>query len=112
VDRYRQLAKQSPGPSGANWFADQYVRLPASVGKVFMDQMTPAAVLAAADEPDPTRKKSQVWEANFCSGKLSSTNGLKEEATPLFRLAASDCPRGFNEWLAANTEPKAPGLVP
>ena len=32
---------------------------PAPVVRLFMDQMTPAAVLAAADDPDATRKKGQ-----------------------------------------------------
>jgi hypothetical protein len=35
-----------------------------------------------------------------------------DEATRLFRLAASDCPHGFNEWDAANAELKALGVVP
>jgi len=79
---------------------------------MFMDQMTPAAVLAAADDPDATGKKGQVCEANFYSGELSLTKGLKDEATRLFRLAASDCPHDFNEWDAANAELKALGVVP
>jgi lipoprotein NlpI len=85
---------------------------PAPVIRLFMDQTTPAAVLAAADDPDATRKKGQVCEANFYSGELSLTKGLKDEATRLFRLAASDCPHGFNEWDAANAELKALGVVP
>jgi lipoprotein NlpI len=85
---------------------------PAPVVRLFMDQMTPAAVLAAADNPDATRKKGQVCEANFYSGELSLTKGLKDEATRLFRLAASDCPHVFNEWNAANAELKALGVVP
>jgi tetratricopeptide (TPR) repeat protein len=85
---------------------------PAPVIRLFMDQMTPAAVLAAADDPDATKKKGQVCEANFYSGELSLTKGLKDEATRLFRLAASDCPHGFNEWDAANAELKALGAVP
>jgi lipoprotein NlpI len=84
---------------------------PAPVIRLFTDQMTPAAVLAAADDPDATRKKGQVCEANFYSGELSLTKGLKDEATRLFRLAASDCPHGFNEWEAANAELKALGVV-
>jgi hypothetical protein len=36
---------------------------------------------------------------------------LKDEATRLFRLAASDCPHIFNEWDAANAELKALGEV-
>ena len=85
---------------------------PAPVVRLFMDQMTPAAVLAAADDPDVAKKKGQVCEANFYSGELSLTKGLKDEATRLFRLAASDCPHGFNEWDAANAELKALGVVP
>ena len=85
---------------------------PAPVVRLFMDQMTPAAVLAAADDPDATKKKGQVCEANFYSGELSLTKGLKDEATRLFRLAASDCPHSFNEWDAANAELKALGVVP
>ena len=79
---------------------------------IVIDQMTHAAVLAAADDPDPARKRGQVCEANFYSGELSLANGLKDEATRLFRLAASDCPHGFLEWDAANAELKALGVVP
>ncbi len=85
---------------------------PAPVIKLFMDQMTPAAVLAAADNPDATKKKGQVCEANFYSAELSLTKGLKDEATRLFRLAASECPHGFNEWEAAIAELKALGVAP
>jgi lipoprotein NlpI len=85
---------------------------PAPVIRLFMDQMTPAALLAAADDPDATKKKGQVCEANFYSAELSLTKGLKDEATRLFRPAASDCPRFFSEWDAANAELKALGVVP
>jgi hypothetical protein len=50
------------------------------------------------NDPDPFKKKDQICEANFYSGELSLAKGLKEEATRLFRLAASECPHGFNEW--------------
>jgi lipoprotein NlpI len=85
---------------------------PAPVIKLFMDQTTPAAVLAAADDPDAIKKRAQVCEANFYSAELALTKGLKDEATRLFRLAASDCPHGFNEWDAANAELKALGVAP
>ena len=85
---------------------------PAPVIRLFMDQMTPAAVLAAADDPDAAKKRGQVCEATFYVGELSLTKGLKDEATRLFRLAASDCPHSFNEWDAANAELKALGVVP
>ena len=85
---------------------------PAPVIQLFMDQMTPAAVLAAADNPDATKKKGQVCVANFYSGELALTKGQKDEATRLFRLAASDCPHHLNEWDAANAELKALGVAP
>ena len=85
---------------------------PAPVIRLFMNQMTPAAVLAAADDPDATKRKVQVCEANFYSGELSLTKGLKDEAIRLFRLAASDCPRSSLEGDAAKTELKALGVVP
>lgn len=59
-----------------------------------------------------SKQSGQVCEANFYSGELSLTKGLKNEAARLFGLAASDCPHGFNEWDAANAELKALGVTP
>ena len=66
-----------------------------------------AATLAKISPAD-----RRALEANFYIGELSLTKGLKDEATRLFRLAASDCPHDFNEWDAANAELKALGVVP
>jgi lipoprotein NlpI len=82
---------------------------PAPVIRLFLGQMTPAAVLATADDPDATKKKGQVCEANFYGGELALRTGAKDEATRLFRLAANDCPKSFREWGAANAELKAVG---
>jgi lipoprotein NlpI len=82
---------------------------PAPVIRLFLGQMTPAAVLAAADDPDATKKKGQVCEANFYDGELALRAGAKDEATRLFRLDANDCPKSFGEWLAANAELRAVG---
>jgi lipoprotein NlpI len=85
---------------------------PAPVIRLFLGQMSPAAVLAAADDPDDTKKTNQVCEANFYSGEWALRAAAKDEATRLFRLAASDCPRGFIEWSAANAQLKAMGVAP
>jgi lipoprotein NlpI len=85
---------------------------PAPVVRLFMGQMTAAALLVAADDPDATKKKGQVCEANFYSGEQALLEGLKEEAIAQFRLAASDCPHSFDEWNAANAELKALGAAP
>jgi lipoprotein NlpI len=84
---------------------------PAPVIRLFLGQMTPAAVLAAADDPDATRKTGQVCEANFFSGEWALRNGAKDEARRLFLLAASDCPKNFIQWGAANEELKALGAA-
>ncbi len=76
-----------------------------------MDQMTPSAVLAAADNPDAAKKAGQLCEANFYSGELSLAKGSKDEATRLFRLAAGDCPHSFAEWDAAVAELKSLGVA-
>jgi lipoprotein NlpI len=85
---------------------------PAPVVRLFMGQMTAEAALAAADDPDATKKKGQVCEANFYIGELLLLKGSKDEATRPFRLAASDCPHSFIEWNAANAELKALGAAP
>jgi lipoprotein NlpI len=84
---------------------------PAPVIRMFLGQMPPAAVLAAADDPDPTKKKGQVCEANFYSGEWALRQDAKDEAMRLFRLAASHCPKNFTEWFAANAELKALGAA-
>jgi lipoprotein NlpI len=85
---------------------------PAPVIRLFMGQMTAGALLAAADDPDATKRKGQVCEANFYTGELSLLKGSKNEATRLFRIAASDCPHNFIEWDGANAELKALGVTP
>ena len=79
---------------------------------MFLGQMPPAAVLAAADDPDDKAKKGQVCEANFYSGELALRQGAKDDAARLFRLAAGDCPKTFGESFAANAELKALGAAP
>jgi lipoprotein NlpI len=84
---------------------------PAPAIRLFLGQLTPAAMLAAADDP-ATKKKSQVCQANFYSGELSLIKGLKDEATRLFRLAMSDCPPDLVEADAAKLELRALGATP
>jgi lipoprotein NlpI len=85
---------------------------PAPVIHLFLGQTTPAAVLAAADDPDANKKRGQVCEANFYSGEFALQRGVKEEAARLFRLAAVDCPRDFVERPAAYAELRALGVSP
>jgi len=82
-------------------------RWPAPVIRLFLGQMTPDAVLAAADDPNGMIKQRRVCEASFFSGELRLMQGTKENAAHLFRLAATDCPKTLIVWSAANAELKA-----
>jgi lipoprotein NlpI len=84
---------------------------PAPVIRLYLGQLTPAALLAAANDPDASKKKGRVCDANFYSGQLAFRRGTKDEAVRLFQLAARDCPKTSHEWLAANAELKALGLA-
>jgi lipoprotein NlpI len=77
---------------------------PGPVVRLFLGQLTPAAVLAAADDANPVKKKNQLCEANFFLGELALLQGANEEATRLFRLAANECPRYYYEWDDAHAE--------
>jgi lipoprotein NlpI len=85
---------------------------PAPLIRMFLGRMPPEAVLAAADDPDAKKKKSQVCQANFYSGEWALRTAAKDEAVRRFRLAASGCPKDTQEWLAANAELKALGAAP
>jgi lipoprotein NlpI len=85
---------------------------PAPLIHLYLGRMTVEAAMAAADDADAFKKKEQICEANFFSGKLSLRWQAKDEAVRMFRLAATDCPKDFIEWWAANTELKALGVTP
>jgi lipoprotein NlpI len=80
---------------------------PAPIIRLFLGEITWEAVLAAADDADPKKKKGQVCEANFFIGELALQKGTREEARRRFELAAADCPKTFGEWQAANVELRA-----
>ena len=84
---------------------------PAPVIRLYLGQMTPEAVLAAADNPDADPKNGQICEANFYTGELDLQQGKKDDAIRLFRLAAASCPKGFVEYEGANAELKALGAA-
>jgi lipoprotein NlpI len=85
---------------------------PAPVIRLYLGQMTPEAVLAAAAHRDASKQKSQVCETNFFSGELALQHGSKDEATRLFRIAEEGCPKDSFQLIAANAELKALGAQP
>ena len=85
---------------------------PAPVVRLFLGETTPAAVRAAADDPDPATRGGQLCEANFYSGEYARQHGDTQEAARLFRLAAAGCARDFVEGPAASAELEALGRSP
>jgi lipoprotein NlpI len=86
---------------------------PGPVIRLFLGQLTPAALLAAADDPDPAKKRDKLCEANFYSGEMALRQQAKDEATRLFRVAGSDdCKKVDPEWRAAHAELRALGVNP
>jgi lipoprotein NlpI len=79
-------------------------RWPAPIVRLYLGQITPAEVTAAADQGDAAMKKAQTCEANFYAGKFAAQRGKKDQAKQLFELAAAQCPRSFIEYGAANSE--------
>ena len=59
----------------------------------------PFAATRPSQQANTTKKKGQVCEANFYSGELALRQDAKDEAARLFRLAASDCAKDFDEWV-------------
>jgi tetratricopeptide (TPR) repeat protein len=74
---------------------------PAPLVRLFLGEVTPAAVLSAADDANPIKKKRQVCEANYFGAEYALLQNKKDEALRLFRLAATDCHPSFIEAGAA-----------
>jgi lipoprotein NlpI len=85
---------------------------PAPVIRLFLGQMTPGAVLAAADDTDADVKRRRVCDSNLFIGELALQQGTKEEAARLFRIAATDCPKDRSARDGALGELKALRITP
>jgi lipoprotein NlpI len=64
---------------------------PAPIIRLYLGEMNPAAVLAAATDPVPETNKRLICDANFYTGELALQQDRKDEAVRLFKLVASDC---------------------
>jgi tetratricopeptide (TPR) repeat protein/membrane protease YdiL (CAAX protease family) len=85
---------------------------PAPVIRLYLGELSPTDILAAADDADATKKREQLCEANFYTGELALQNGNKNEAARLFKQAAADCPKTFDESSAANAELQTLAIQP
>jgi lipoprotein NlpI len=81
---------------------------PAPVIRFYLGQLTPQALLAAADDPDAKKKAKQICEAFFYTGQWQLQRGDKRQATALFQKALSSCSKTTSiEHEAAREELKA-----
>jgi tetratricopeptide (TPR) repeat protein len=85
---------------------------PAPVIRLYLGQLTPDALLAAADDSDPQTRRGKICEANFYTGELALIRGKKDDAARLFTAASSDCPLSWSEWESADAELKTLGVTP
>jgi tetratricopeptide (TPR) repeat protein len=77
---------------------------PAPVIREFLGELSASQTVAAAFDNNPKTKLGHICEANFYSGEFAVLKQNRQEALRLLGLAASDCPRGFIESIAAIAE--------
>ena len=87
-------------------------RWPAPVVRLYIGQLEPEALLAAADHSNAKTKNGQLCDANFYSGELALRRGDKNEARRLFGLAVADCPKYVGQYVGATAELKALDALP
>jgi len=85
---------------------------PAPVIRLYLGQLTPETVLAAADDANPRTKQQEVCEANFYTGELALQRGKGDEAKRLFALVATDCRKSLTAYADATAELKVLGARP
>lgn len=77
---------------------------PASVLGFVRGELTQAALVSAAANPDAATQAERECEANFYSAEIALAQQHKDDAIRLFRLAASGCPPHFIESEGARAE--------
>jgi lipoprotein NlpI len=110
---WRELAaRRSNVPSRLHEMASHIdmTAWPSAVVRLFLGEMTPAAVLAAANDPDPKKRRYQLCDVNFFGGELALLQGRKDEAERQLRLATILCLEGSSERDVARSELQRLGL--
>jgi tetratricopeptide (TPR) repeat protein len=94
------LAQNAKRVVGTDW--------PVPAIRLFLGEITPAAMIAAADKSN----KWRVCEANLLAGEWALLRGAKDEARQLFRRIVSDCDdTNTLDWANANAELRALGAA-
>ena len=84
---------------------------PAPAIRLLLGQLTPDALLAAAEDGDATRKAGRLCEAKFYAGVSLARAGKPTEASGKWREALASCPPHAAERGYADVELKALKLV-
>jgi lipoprotein NlpI len=82
---------------------------PGPVVSLFLQQMTPEQLLAAASSRDPKTQVEQYCVADFFLGEKALLDGKKGDAERMFGQARSLCPGNFLQAKGAQAELKALG---
>jgi lipoprotein NlpI len=85
---------------------------PAPVIRLYLGQLTPEAVLAAAANANPRIRQQAVCEANFYIGELALQQGKADQAKQLFSLVTANCRKTLTAYAGATAELKALGAAP
>ena len=102
------VAKRSNLPTRLAQWATRIdmTKWPAPIVRLFLGQLSEAEVRAAAENRDLVTEQGQVCETNFYFGERALQHADKENALRHFQLAATNCPKGFDEWASARAELK------
>ena len=108
------LARRNNSPSELAAQAAQLdmSRWPAPIVRLYLGQATLDQVLTAAADGEGKTKTEQLCAAYFFSGELALSQGAKDEAARLFRLAADNCAKTSLPRVDAIAELKALSAVP
>jgi lipoprotein NlpI len=74
-------------------------------------QLTPETAMSSLDDASLSAiaRRGRLCEINFYSAEWALQKGTKDNALPLLKKAAADCPRDFVEYTGAKTELKLNG---
>ena len=79
---------------------------PSPVIRLYLGEMTPEALLAAADNIDAEVRATQLCEANFYTGEFYLRQGKKDDAMRLFRSVTATCQKTLINYESARAELK------
>jgi tetratricopeptide (TPR) repeat protein len=87
-------------------------RWPAPILRLYLGQLTPEDVLAAADDADAKTKQRQLCESDFFIGQLTLRRHDKDKAVRLFQQVAAGCRNEVLLSADATAELKRLGVTP